>query len=244
MRYLGGKSKIAKELARIIQPKGLWWEPFCGGLSMSVQLAKYGPGLVSDAHPALIALYQAVRAGWQPPEAVTEADYQAARGLPDSDPLKAFVGFGCSFGGKYFGGYAAQARARTTTRVHRGTETFYEDPVRACGKALASDLAALSSCAVECLDFLKQEPCPGFEVIYCDPPYWGTTGYSTGDFDHETFWALCIAWARLGTRVFVSEYTCPYPGIAWEVWSKPVRVQVAGGHKDSKATEKLYRVLP
>lgn len=42
MRYLGGKSKTAKMIAGVIQPRGLWWEPFCGGLSVSVQLAAYG----------------------------------------------------------------------------------------------------------------------------------------------------------------------------------------------------------
>jgi DNA adenine methylase len=249
MQYLGGKSRIAKELARIIQPKGLWWEPFCGGLYLSVQLAKYGPGLVSDAHPALIALYQAVRAGWQPPETVTEADYQAARGLPDSDPRKAFIGFGCSFGGKYFGGYARAVRTREYNRGGLCTE----NPVRAAAASLrplrnyaaesarsvAGARSALAACAVEHLDFLEQEPCPGFDVIYCDPPYRGTTGYSTGD--HEAFWARCVQWAQSGSRVFVSEYTCPYPSIVDVVWTKKVLSTV--GPNQSK-TEKLYRVLP
>jgi DNA adenine methylase len=231
MRYLGGKSNIAKELARIIQPKGLWWEPFCGGLSMSVQLAKYGPGLVSDAHPALIALYQAVRAGWQPPEAVTEADYRAARGLPDSDPMKAFIGFGCSFGGRYFEGYA-----RNTAGV--------ADPSHfpgVCSRALARDIPTLARCQIKHLSFLDQEPTPGFDVIYCDPPYAGTTRYSTGSFDQELFWARCAQWAQAGARVFVSEYSCPFPSHAEIVWGKKQIVQVGGsGHR----TERLYRVLP
>jgi DNA adenine methylase len=227
MQYLGGKSKIAKDLARIIQPKGLCWEPFCGGLSMSVQLAKYGPGLVSDAHPALIALYQAVRAGWQPPEVVTEADYQAAKGLPDSDPLKAFVGFGCSFGGKFFGGYARASPSRNYPRH--------------CARSLARDIPSLARCQIEHLSFLDQEPTPGFDVIYCDPPYWGTTGYSTGSFDHTLFWARCVQWAQTGSRVFVSEYTCLYPSIVDEVWTKKVLSTVGVYHEK---VEKLYQVRP
>jgi DNA adenine methylase len=102
MQYLGGKSRIAKEIAQVVAPQGFWWEPFCGGLSVSVQLAKFGPGLVSDANPALISLYTSVARGWLPPEALSLEEWREARRLPDSDPRKAFAGFGCSFGGRYF----------------------------------------------------------------------------------------------------------------------------------------------
>jgi len=63
MRYLGGKSRIAKHIAPIVnaartpdRPK--FWDPFCGGLSMAVALAKHGPGIVSDFNPALIAEWE------------------------------------------------------------------------------------------------------------------------------------------------------------------------------------------
>lgn len=82
MQYLGGKSKIAKWLCAAIAPvrRGReFWEPFCGGLSVSVALSESGPGLVSDANHALIALYRAVAAGWDPPSTVSEDDYKRAR---------------------------------------------------------------------------------------------------------------------------------------------------------------------
>jgi len=42
-------------------------------------------------------------------------------------------------------------------------------------------------------------------VIYCDPPYVGTAGY-TRSFDHDKFWQ----WVRTSPhRIFVSEYTAP-----------------------------------
>ena len=108
MQYLGGKRthSLGKKIADTIAPKGLWFEAFAGGLSVSVELARYGPGIVMDIHPGLIALYQACMLGYVPPLNVTKEEYHAAKALPDSDPLKAFIGFACSFGGKWFGGYA------------------------------------------------------------------------------------------------------------------------------------------
>ena len=51
----------------------------------------------------------------------------------------------------------------------------------------------------------EQVPILPNSVIYCDPPYKGTTGYVT-DFDHDRFWA----WVRKQTvPVFVSEYSAP-----------------------------------
>jgi DNA adenine methylase len=48
---------------------------------------------------------------------------------------------------------------------------------------------------------------PDGSLIYCDPPYEGTTGY-TNPFDHTKFWE----WVRVKSEindVFVSEYSAP-----------------------------------
>lgn len=229
MRYLGGKSRIAKEIAAIVAPKGLWWEPFCGGLSVSVQLAKYGPGLVSDASPALISLYQAVRDGWQPPESLSPAQYDGAKLLPDGEPLKAFAGFGCSFGGKWFAGYA-----KGGGRNHCGESA----------RTLAKDVAGIASASLAHCSFFERQPQPGeFEAIYCDPPYEGTTGYKgVAAFDSAAFWARCQEWASAGARVYVSEYACPVPHEG--VWEKPLRVSAGQSHQRAMAVERLFRVLP
>ncbi len=230
MQYLGGKSRLAKQIAEIVAPQGLWWEPFCGGLSVSVQLAKFGPGLVSDVNPALIALYQAVRGGWQPPETVSELDYQAARTLPDSSPLKAFCGFGCSFGGKWFGGFARQ----------NSPHNF----AAAAKRAVERDVAFLTDCDIECLSFFAIAPVRSeLTTIYADPPYAGTTGYSAvGVFDHKAFWGRCQEWAACGVRVLVSEYSCPIP--ANVVWERSHYAKCAGGTKNDVNVEKLFEVLP
>lgn len=244
MQYLGGKSRIARAIADVVAPQGPWWEPFCGGLSVSVQLARYGSGLVSDAHPALIALYQAVRAGWVPPESVSREEYEAARELPDSDPLKAFIGFGCSYGGKWWGGYVGPRRRWNNRTYNPGW--IADDPIAATARALQRDLAILDECAIACLDFLAVRPERGrFEVIYCDPPYAGVTGYKgVGPFDHARFWQRCAEWAALGTRVYVSEYEAG-AARAQCVWQRETRDRMwgAGGEQRAK-TERLFYLGP
>ena len=112
MRYLGGKSKHAKEIAKAIAPRGLWWDAFCGGFAMATALSEYGPGVASDAHPALISLHRAVAAGWEPPRDFSEEQHKDAQKLPDSNPLKAFAGFGCSFGGLWFHTFAKDSTGK------------------------------------------------------------------------------------------------------------------------------------
>jgi DNA adenine methylase len=178
-----------------------WWDAFCGGLSVSVALSAVGPGLSSDANAALVALYRAVIAGWEPPATLTEAEYAAARQLPDTDPLKAFAGFGCSFGAKWFGGYARGGGGGDKTR------NFADESRR----TLLDDLGAIVVAGgdVQHVDFLDVEPEPTDLVLYLDPPYRGTEEYGgTATFDHARFYARVAAWSRF-TDVFVSEYAMP-----------------------------------
>jgi DNA adenine methylase len=227
MQYLGGKHRLAKHLVKAIRAdvgNVPVWDAFCGGLSMATEFSKTGPGVASDVHPALIALYQAVRAGWTPPEHVTEAMWREAKMLPDSDPMKGFAGFGCSFGGMYFGGYAKHNPGKL--------EHIYTK------RALQRQLAALASWPIVRLSFFDVTPGPINGIIYCDPPYAGTTGYSTGDFDHASFWARCQEWAQY-TAVYVSEFSCPTPHrVVLEI---PRRIAVSGTSEVTKV-DTLYQV--
>ncbi len=230
MRYLGGKSRIARHLAAVIDQyrrPGQWvWDPFCGGLSMAVALSANGPGLASDANAALIALYQAVRAGWVPPTEVSREQYAAARQLPDSDPLKAFCGFGCSFGGKWFGGWFGDGSNHCSAA--------------GSSRAVRRDVPKVTEFAT--IDFLAVEPHDSGMVLYLDPPYRGTTGYAaTGAFDHDRFDARAREWAAFGP-VFVSEYEFPGGVVVFER-EKPK--SVAGGNGGGRiGIERLYLVQP
>lgn len=205
MKYLGGKFRIAKalaqEIARVANGRPVW-EPFCGGLNVTVALG--ASGVVSDADPALIAMYRAVLfEGWEPPATLTEEQYAAARALPDSDPLKAFAGYLCSFGAKWFAGYARNNQSRDYAREARNV--------------LLRDLGALRGRDIDlcCIDFMAIEPQPtDGHIIYCDPPYRGTTGYRHA-FDCDAFARRVLEWSRY-TEVLVSEYAFPHGRVIWE----------------------------
>ena len=66
-----------------------------------------GVRCASDVNRPLITMYKALQDGWIPPSTVTEEMYAEYKGIQDAeDPLTAFIGIGCSFSGKWFGGYA------------------------------------------------------------------------------------------------------------------------------------------
>lgn len=206
MRYLGGKSKIAKQLAEPIlayRRGRVVWEPFCGGLGMSAAWGG-GPLLLSDACAPLIAMYQAYSRGWRPsarPRLPAERD--AALSLPDTDPEKAFLRFGCGFGGDWKGG---TTRDGTDRRNGAAGQSLAE---QSCN-SLAKTFSTFTDTTFACIDFLGVTPAYVDGVIYCDPPYAGTEGYAAvGAFDHDLFYRRCLSWAAAGAVVFISEFDCP-----------------------------------
>lgn len=78
------------------------------------------------------------------------------------------------------------------------------------------------------------------DVVYADPPYEGTYQGFTVEFDHERFWNWCRCQAKLGVKVFVSEYNAPEDFI--EVLSVEKERLGAGGTsaKYGKAIEKVF----
>ena len=79
-------------------------------------------------------------------------------------------------------------------------------------------------------------------LLYCDPPYKGTTGYRKGlvpEINHNEFWEWCRKQAKQGCEVFVSEYSAPEDFT--EVWSAKVSNTLSRG-QGFTATEKLYKL--
>lgn len=247
MLYLGGKAHVAARLRRAMEPYlrehgHVVWEPFCGGLNVSRELTDC-TGLLSDAHPALIALYTSYRAGWRPPATVTRADWERARDLPDHDPLKAFAGFGCSRLGDYFSGYHNPGSRQKLSGPQAGTWS-HDNPARAAAEGL-SVLKRLTGFSIARHDFLAVVPCAMACLIYCDPPYAGTTGYSgVSAFNHQRFWHRCQEWAA-HTTVLVSEQSCPVPHtVVWQYDKLRNLDQVRPGAVGRRVREYLYKVQP
>lgn len=230
MRYLGGKQRIRNWIKdNVLRYKGdktKYVEPFIGGCgSFEVCRPLFTEGVGVDIHEDLILLYQAITSGWVPPDIVTEHEYQSIRQGPPS-ALRGFVGFGCSFGGKWFGGYARDAIG-----------------FNYCGagkRALLRIAGVLQLSEIRHCSYLDIDIDPSC-FVYCDPPYAETTGYSTGAFDHDRFWATAEGWARLGAVVMVSEETAPPNWVCVAEKERPHSIR----HATKKArTEKLWMLAP
>lgn len=235
MQYFGGKSAIAKEIAPIIASAGGFvWEPFCGGLSVTRELARLGCDvLASDVNPSLIALYRSDP--YDLPDRITEREYQAARLLPDDNPLKAFIGYGCSFGARYFAGYARKRYARKP-----GVISPEANFAAIAKKALAAKLVDCKNVEFLHADFNAINPFSCNWTIYCDPPYANTTQGHGVMFDTAAFYRNCAQWSRNGATVFISEYAEP-PIDCNLVWQKEVQPIIMRKY-GQKRQEKLWRV--
>jgi DNA adenine methylase len=219
MHYLGGKYRIAGEIVKYL-PDGAYVEPFVGGASVLCRVINR-PRFASDANAALIALWKALQSGYSPPEDISEDEYAAAKNLPDDDPRKAFIGFGCSFSGKWFGGYARCTRGRNYARDARNSLL-----------KKISHLADVqfSTCTYQNANY------PAACVVYCDPPYAGTTQYGgVAPFSWVDFWSFYRDLSLSGRAVFVSEYTAPE---GWE----PVMVKETRTELRTKANGREIRI--
>lgn len=78
---------------------------------------------------------------------------------------------------------------------------------------------------------------PPNSIIYCDPPYAGTTKYKD-HFDHDKFWDWCDQQVSKGQKVFVSEYKAPE---GWRcIWQKEVNNSLTKETGSKKGIEKLF----
>lgn len=232
IKYLGSKRKIAKEILPIIladRGERLYVEPFVGSAAVIIHAG--GRRLGADRNHHVIALHKAVRDGWEPPTLVTEAEYKAIKKAPSAYPkeLVAFVGIGCSFAGKWFGGYARDAQGGNYARMQHD--------------AIMADAPKFAGIDFICSEYrdleVPAEPC----TYYCDPPYADTTGYQTvnNHFPSGWFWRWCRNRVAEGHQVFVSEYKAPDD---WQcVWEKTVSVNFDDDRDAAsvnQATERLF----
>jgi DNA adenine methylase len=235
MRFLGGKARLGGSIeAAILADLGVTRvttaaDLCCGAGNMTHRLADVADHVIAvEAHPGLVALHVALRAGWSPPLAVSEEEYRALRAANDrTNPLTAFAEFGCSFGGKSWGGYA-KARG----------DDYCGQSRRALLRDVRQNVEHL------CADALTWSPPADLAVAYCDPPYDGTTRYdAVATVAEGAWWRKMRSLADRGIAAFLSEYAdAPPAGVAARlVWSAPThKTQLTKGTK----VERLWRVLP
>ena len=234
MKYMGSKRRISKYILPIMlrERKGMpWVEPFVGGANI-IDKVLTGVRIGSDVHKYLIDLLIAVRDGWIPPEIVTEEEYKKIKTNPGlyESRLVGFVGFGCSFGGKWWNGYARDKCRSNYAR--RAKNNLLKQ---------ASSLKGIDfrNCSYDKL-ILPPEPC----LIYCDPPYSKTSKYKGIEtFDSNKFYQWCRDRKEEGHTVFVSEYNAPDDfELVWQMEITCAINNQKTKNRNTKRTEKLYRV--
>lgn len=216
MWYMGGKFRQRRAIADALRPyidgDTTYVEPFLGGgwsFAHVIETCRPGHAIGAGVNGSLVALWERVVAegvDWLPTSLEeVEANYHAYKDAQDmSDPLTAWYGVACSFGGKWYGGVA---RNKTTTGP-----TGFEGQAKSTEKKAASmrtcpDLTLLC-CSYEELEI------PDGAVVYCDPPYSGgksrTKAHRFDDFDVDAYYD----WVReLSERCVCVHHVRPARGL-------------------------------
>lgn len=214
MRYFGGKQRISRQLSQYLNLQLKDNQPFvdlfCGSCNVITKIDSNRLRMANDRHKYLIAMWKELQEGWEPPTHLTRREYKQIRDNKDEKPyLTGFVGFGCSFAGKWFGGYA------------------YSENRNYCSNARNSTVEKMKY--LNCVDFYNLNysdvNIPYGSLVYCDIPYKNTTPYCSnevGIFNHEEFYQ----WVRDNSDkydIYISEYKKNVPNdfeIVWEMESK------------------------
>lgn len=231
MKYMGSKNRHSKELLPIIlndrvDENQYYVEPFVGGFNLIDKVK--GNRIANDLNYYLIELFKAIQSGWVPPDFITEDQYRDIRiNKEKHDPkLVGFVGFGCSYSGKWFGGYA---RGTTSKGIPRNFCTESKNNIL----SQYDGLKGIEMYNTNYYDLVIPEN----SIIYCDPPYENTTSYKDR-FNHAKFWNWCDTMVDLGNKVFVSEYRAPEN---WEcVWEKEVFNTLVQNTGSKVGVERLF----
>lgn len=202
MKYMGSKVRFIKQILPIIlkdrSEQQCYVEPFAGGMNSIAPVTGYR--IANDNNEYLIAMWNALLSGWVPPVVEKEV-YNSVKMYKElySPELVGWVGFNCSYSGKWFAGFAG----KTKTKI--GTVRDYQAEALRNVQGQCSLLKGVvfSCCSYDTLLL------PPNSIIYCDPPYYGTTSYNNITFDYDAFWEWCRNKSKDGHSVFVSEYNAP-----------------------------------
>ena len=205
MRYIGSKNKLSKDLAPIIQSyitedtKG-YLEPFVGGANM-IDKIKCEKKIGCDIHKQLIELLNYARSNKHKlPDRILEDEYNKVKNNKDQydDWYVGLVGFCASFGAKYYGGYARDSKSDNSGKWSAGA---IRNLKKQC--EYIKDVKFIHMAFQD----IPKDKIKGY-VIYCDPPYKGTTKYKTEEFPYKEFYQ----WVKdmsVHNRVLISEYDMP-----------------------------------
>ena len=241
--YAGGKAKISRHIVRELVERhgpriGSYVEPFLGGANVAEAVAPHCVSMrLADLRPDLVMMFRAHLDGsWTPPETCSRSRYLALRTAPPS-PDRGFYGSAMSFGGKWFGGYSG-------AWGNRQCDDYLGMGQRACERVRSALSQADSVEWFPGVDYRAVPIRPG-DVVYCDPPYAGTTDYGAyldgTRWDAAAFWRWAQAVSAFAF-VYVSESAAP---AGWRpVWSGTQRVKMDKANNRELQPERLYTLGP
>lgn len=243
MKYMGSKSRFAKAIyAKIceLSPRNgrPWVEPFAGRMNMICEVPhEDGPRYANDLNKYVVEMFKAGTNGWKPPEKMDSDFYNSIKQSYKNndgfyeDCLIGYAGIAASYCGKWFGGFAGVVDTKSS-----GIVDYYGQSFRTFEKQVKK-LNEVWFCSAPYDKLII----PANSIVYCDPPYEGTTKYKD-DFNHAEFWN----WIRQISKehdVFISEYNAPSDFEC--VWQSVATSSLSangksGGSKQS--IEKLFRL--
>jgi len=252
---MGSKAKYAADILNVILLDLLdkysittdqlqhysWIKPFVGGANMMAAVPSifFKNRIGYDINYFVIKMFQALQNGWVPPDNISEEEYDNAKhwskeyyttSIPISLALIGFVGIGCSYSGKWFGGYA---RGKNNYGLDRNyCLESKKNILRQKPKLINVDFI---------YDSYNNIKFPLKSIIYCDPPYASTTNYAKG-IDHKEFWTWCNKQVNEGHRIYVSEYEAPEDWTC--IWSKTVNNSLTKNTGSKKGIERLFTKSP
>lgn len=236
MKYMGSKARLSKQILPIILrdwEQGQWYvEPFAGGMNSICEVE--GSRIANDIHSPLIQMWRELVGGWEPRKVSKEEYLKVRTGQKEyPDYFVGWVGFNCSYSGKWFGGFAGE------TKTKAGLVRDYQaEAIKNVGRQVDK----MRGVVFQNQPYYELD-LPPRSIVYCDPPYEGTTKYAN-DFDHSRFWDWVRSASKQGHTVFVSEYAAPDDFEC--VWQKEVKSSLSangkgGGSKSS--VEKLFKYV-
>jgi len=230
MKYMGSKNRIAKYLLPIIlkdrKDGQCYVEPFVGGANMIDKVDGWRMG--ADNNYYLIEFLRGLQEGFNPPSNIDKALYDSVRKNKDAYPaeLVGCIGFCFTYSAKWFGGFIGNTKDVVCEGRDRIGESYR-----------SIEKARLSVHDVELVNSAYSElAIPENSIIYCDPPYAGTTKYKD-DFDHAAFWQWCRDKVKEGHKVFISEYNAPDDFVC--VWQKEIQSGL-NVNSTKKGVERLF----
>lgn len=175
-------------------------------------------------------MWKELQRGWLPPKNCTKEQFTYVKEHMDVKPyVSGFIGFGCSYAGKWFDTYAKDNSGRNYCL------NAYNSTMK--------KLKHLMNVKFYCKDYAELD-IPLNSIVYIDKPYEDTTPYSikeVGIFDHILFWK----WVRDNSSkytILVSEYIQNVPDDFEIVWQKESKQDLRNKYGEKpKTTEVLVK---